>query len=342
MKSPQMALLALVPLAAAGCRADPGIALLERELRLQEDRIFSLQDSIEELNWQLESARRENTTLRKRLGLPGDEEPSRGADDEARGPDAPALQPPTILLPSQSEPPDEIPETLMPPDRSQSPAGPIQPGPVDAEGADTHAVDRTEGQEEPLVPADSSRVVQVLLSRSLSGGFDADGRPGDEGLAATLQLRDSQGRRVRAAAEVTAVLLDPALEGEAARVARWDFSSAETAAMFRSPGPDGGLRLQMPWPSEPPEHERLHLYVRYTTADGRRLEDDVPVRVRLASSHTPGWLPMEPSAPKLGDARPPSDSLRRPEPLARPARTADSSPPPARLHTPRPIWSPYR
>ena len=70
---------------------------------------------------------------------------------------------------------------------------------------------------------------------------------------------------------MSVVVLDPAFEGEAARVARWDFTAAETAAMFRRTGTESAIHLTMAWPGDPPAHGKLHLFVRYVTADGRKL-----------------------------------------------------------------------
>ena len=52
----------------------------------------------------------------------------------------------------------------------------------------------------------------------------------------------------------------------------------------------------MAWPADPPKHNRLHLFVRYVTADGRRLEANAPIDVALAGERQAGWTPAPPSA----------------------------------------------
>ena len=44
---------------------------------------------------------------------------------------------------------------------------------------------------------------------------------------------------------MSVVVIDPALDGNAARVARWDFTAAETAAMFRRSGAALAIHLTM-------------------------------------------------------------------------------------------------
>ena len=57
-----------VSLFATGCRSNRGNReLLTRELRLLEDEIYGLEDELDESLTRLDSARRENATMRRRL-----------------------------------------------------------------------------------------------------------------------------------------------------------------------------------------------------------------------------------------------------------------------------------
>ena len=68
------------------------------------------------------------------------------------------------------------------------------------------------------------------------------------------------------------MVIDPELTGAAARVARWDFTAAEAASHYQQTALAKGFRFQLLWPNKPPEHERVRLYVRFTTPDGRKFE----------------------------------------------------------------------
>ena len=110
---------------------------------------------------------------------------------------------------------------------------------------------------------------------------------------------------------MSVVVLDPAVldeRGKAARVARWDFTAAETASLFRRTDSSRAIHLAMAWPADPPKHNKLHLFVRYVTADGRKLEADRPIEVALPGERQAGWTPAPPSARAAdgGEFRPPA------------------------------------
>ncbi len=146
---------------------------------------------------------------------------------------------------------------------------------------------------EPIARADSKDVGQLVLNRMLTGGYNDNGKPGDSGVLVVLETRDAKGRRLEAPADVSVVLLDPAKTGDMARFARWDFAAGETAKLFRGNGVSRGMYIECPWPGSPPEHSRLHLFVRYTTRDGRKLEVDQPIEVGLPSENISRWTPAD-------------------------------------------------
>lgn len=129
--------------------------------------------------------------------------------------------------------------------------------------------------------ADNRQVRRITLDRVLTGGWNRDASPGDEGLSVLIEPRDAQGHVLPAPAVVLVELVDPALPGDRARIARWNLSPAELATTYRRTHLGQGFHLRLPWPAEPPKHDRLELFVRYTTDDGRRLEAQLPVHVSV-------------------------------------------------------------
>ena len=127
--------------------------------------------------------------------------------------------------------------------------------------------------------ADNSPVAQITLHPALTGGIGSGGRPGDEGLLVVVEPRDFGGNIVNAPGDISVALLDPALTGEQARLARWDFAAAETQGMIRT-GSQPGIHLRLPWTSTP-AHDRLKVFVRYTTRDGRKLQAERLIGVAL-------------------------------------------------------------
>ena len=78
------------------------------------------------------------------------------------------------------------------------------------------------------------------------------------------------------------VVIDPALSGNAARIARWDFTADQIAPLFAGTPRGEGIHLNLRWPASPPEHERLVVFVRYTTAEGDQFEASQSVLIDLA------------------------------------------------------------
>ena len=160
-------------------------------------------------------------------------------------------------------------------------------------------------------PADNSPVAQITLHPALTGGIGTGSRPGDEGLLVVVEPRDFGGNIVNAPGDISVALLDPALTGEQARLARWDFAAAETQGMIRT-GSQPGIHLRLPWTSTP-AHDRLKVFVRYTTRDGRKLQAERLIAVALNG---------------------PPPAMREALPDADPAQTAS--------RPQRPQWSPVR
>jgi hypothetical protein len=127
--------------------------------------------------------------------------------------------------------------------------------------------------------ADSAFVDHIALHPRYTGGFEADGRPGHDGIAVLIGPRDLENRPVPAAAPVSVVLVDRAMPDGAARVARWDFSGKEAAQHYRRSAKGEGIYLKMPWSAAPPTHGQLDLFVRYMTRDGRKLEAHQEIQI---------------------------------------------------------------
>lgn len=342
MKSCRFAVVGLVLLAITGCRSDPNVAVLERQLRLQEDEIYRLRGTVRDL--------RDCTVCDDRSVRPsrsGDADRDEGATRRRSGSNmSDEVAPPAAELPSK--PSNDIPDTLKPhsgsqpadvPDvpenllRPSKPIGPSMNGPMlERPGSEVssrpHDVRArlSSASAEPFTPSgNSQQVVGIALNRTLTGGINSGDRPGDQGLLVVVEPRDRAGRTIDAPAEMSIVVLDPSQrdeEGMAACAARWDFSAAETAAMFRRNGANRAIHLMMAWPGEPPKHGNLHLFVRYTTRDGRKLEADQPIEVAVPGQMSARWDPSEASdrSERFGEMASRFDSLRPSRPAWSPER----------------------
>ena len=146
-------------------------------------------------------------------------------------------------------------------------------------------------------------MAQITLHPALTGGIGTGGRHGDEGLLVVVEPRDFGGNIVNAPGNISVALLDPALSGEQARLARWDFAAAETQGMIRT-GSQPGIHLRLPWTSTP-AHDRLKVFVRYTTRDGRKLQAERLIAVAL-NGPPPAGARTLPDADARADGLPPA------------------------------------
>ncbi len=300
MKSWQFAVVGAIVgslVALAGCRNDPSIALLERDNRLKENEIYRLRSRLEELEEAVQASAPAATTSttpsdarRPRAATSGELPPEPRVEGGSTSPrsdatiprsmqrDSPppdTFRPPKIELPGEAMP--DVPNSLKVPGGGEAPRRVPAPG-GNSQSAPTSGLTLASGQ----AAIDASPVAQITLNPSLTGGINNGGRDGDEGLLIVVEPRDFRGNIVDLPGDISIALLDPALVGEQSRLARWDFTAAETAGMIRT-GTQRGVHLQVPWKSAVPTHDRLKLYVRYTTGDGRKLQTDRLIGVALHS-----------------------------------------------------------
>jgi hypothetical protein len=363
MKIRQAVVPALLGLFLAGCRSDPSRDLLERDNFHKEQEIYQLKGQVEDLERQLSAATAPQSSqpAYTRPTAPGEMPPDLGSTENSR-PGRPATRPGPALLPPSRQP-EESPglEPLRIVPGAESPAGELPntfrrpagttPGPTTSPSgamlwrpsdvrlasgvgdcpdfsADTGVPVRGSlGEKNGTVPfaaVDSQPVAQITLHPSLTGGI-GNGAGGDEGLLVVVEPRDFAGNIVPASGETSVALIDPALFGEQARLARWDFTAAQTERMLHT-GAEPGIHLRLMWRSSP-AHDRLKVFVRYTTRDGRKLQAE---RIIAVATGARGMRPETEVGPWSSDRA--EDGARSPD------RSSD-----LRQAAPqRPQWSPDR
>jgi hypothetical protein len=372
----------LLGMAASGCRTNLSRDLLEQELRMQEDKIYALQGEVEDYQRQLDACQLENQSLLKARTMPaaqgGKLRRRRIEVDEEL--DVPAGKAPPYDGPPVISPPDpNVPDGESPDDQSSG-----------ADGADSQSADEFDaaprsnmrlpsstsepGEHKTELPqfelpagdeapgddktAGDGSVRRITLNRKLTGGRNADGQPGDEGVMVVVEPLDSAGELLEVPGEISVVLLDPAQEGEAARIARWDFTAEEAAEHLKRTPLGDGLHFDLRWPEGPPVNRMLNLYVRYKTAEGKQLQVEKQIEVNpqgmaAAPDSGPAWTKTDKPFPG-GEAEASSDALA-PRAKATSIRPApEESAPKASSKAPRqterpksdrsaaPKWTPYR
>ena len=394
----------------AGCRTDPyvnaHIESVNAEYRQLENKLYVSEDENRRLQADLARLEEENRRLRG-----GEAPPSRGfrgrsapaidgsidlgpPEIEMGADTGPSVETPGIP-PVTSPPIPRSPETdgvprrtnresldpptiegpsFRPPAPGTNPKPPVTPAPA------APAVDQLPEPEPPTQdikqepePIDT-RVTQIFLNPLLTGGDSLDSEPGDDGLSILVEPRNKQNQFVPQPGTVSVVVLDPSKEGNAARVARWDFDPAATREKLNRVSSARGIHLRMPWPANPPATNKLKVFVRYETADGRKLQADREVNITLPGQYSHRWTPRPPDRPrrapeqvaaktaapsKQSEPTPanPEATPKPPTPSAQPtpatssvAESADQSKtapaerssPTSQATRPVPQWSPYR
>ena len=321
----QIVVPGLLGLVLTGCRSDPEIAYLQRDNLNKQKKIEQLQYRVDELEEALGGGAPAEPGIIRSMPEPGTTESSRVGPARARTA-SPSLPPggtnsqpetpgPGILhiSPGMEVTPGEVPDRLKIPSDGPPPQ-PISP-PADSSSGWPPQWGPAGGQPpvgpSAAVPADNRAVAQITLHPALTGGIGTSARPSDEGLLVVVEPRDFGGNLVNAPGDISVALLDPAMTGEQARLARWDFAAVETERMVRT-GSQPGIHLRLPWTSTP-AHDRLKVFVRYTTRDGRKLQAERLIAVALNGP------------PPAGREAPPDND---------PAQTAS--------RPQRPQWSPVR
>lgn len=349
---------------ACGCRANISHELLERELLAQENQIYQLEDMVNECGARLDSCHRENEALLAELGR------SRSGRGSAVQSETTIKRKTTVESRTTTE--DLSPPVVEPGVEGPGLDGPALPydGPPLISPPDPHVPEgenlakttpagmksRLARQGKALSAADGPLdevVTQITLNRKLTGGHNVDGHLGDEGVMVVVEPLNAGGDLVEVPGEISIVVLDPAVEGEGARVARWDFGAEEAAQHLKRTPLGDGLHFDLRWPHSPPTHRVLNLYVRYTTPDGRRLQVEKQIEVDPpGGADAPDrWTKDVPAGPSL------SGGKSAVEPSGTRAKTIQSTPdseadkqestarrdgeaPSARRHGPQ--WAPYR
>jgi hypothetical protein len=361
------ALISITCLAAlllAGCRTDPHvnahIESVNAEYRQLENKLYVAEDENRRLQGDLARIEEENRRLRGGEAAPAS---PRGLGSSRSRPAIDGsfdLAPPEIELGADTGPAIEapgIPPVSSPPvPRSPATDG-VVPRRTNRESLDRPKLEvpaiegpapkveveptlpllETKPSQLPPPPSQETKqlepepidtkVTQIFLNPLLTGGDSLDREPGDDGLSILVEPRNKSNQFVPQAGSVSVVVLDPAKQGDAARVARWDFDPSATRQKLNRVSSSRGIHLRLPWPANPPTTSKLRVFVRYETADGRKLQADREITISPPGQYSHRWTPRPADRPR-----------RNPEQVAK--LTPPSAPPTTTEATPDPTPNP--
>lgn len=295
-----------------GCKSDVHHSLLERELRLQEDQIYCLQDKLQTQCYELDQLTDENASLRRQLGIV-DAGPGGAAPPPVRAatpaqlptPAAPLLVPPSVEVPalgadgpaddgpqfgpaasqpakpatpsSENQPPSQLaPPTIegVPP-LPQASGGPAASRPI----RQLSFVESVAGQQQ---------LHHLVINRDKTLCYDADGDGRSEGLTLVVEPRDADERLVTAGGDLTITAYEPPQSAQQtdaySPLAHWTIPAAEAMNHFRRTSRARGLHFVLPWPTSPLEIPQVRVQVRLTRFDGSPLETEAIAQLQSATA----------------------------------------------------------
>jgi hypothetical protein len=373
MNACRYGLIAIVLLGLPGCSSGPAlnahIETLNNEYRQLEDEYYALEGDNQQLSLEFKRLEKHVENMGGDPDNAGDflrRTPARQRSTPRPSID---LEPPTIEFPSPDSPPAAAPPASAPPGPALMPD--LQPAPrpsslrkpeTELPGPPAELPSPPKLPETPSAPElIDPRVTHLHLNPTLTGGNDFDQQPGDDGISILIEPRNRHDQYVPQAGAVSIVVIDPAQPNESARIARWDFDLSATQQKLQSSRAADGIHLELPWPAKAPAHNRLKLFVRYETADGRKLQTDREIFVALPGEISQRWTPRAAVADAAtADASPqtpaqPPATVAVKEPAPEPAKPASAAPSKAKLIVPPPAlgdrplevkrspgWSPYR
>jgi len=171
-------------------------------------------------------------------------------------------------------------------------------------------------QNRPVPPAEESRALfraqELKFAPLMTGGWDRDDSPGDEGVCLLLTPVDEHGDLVKIPGETEIELLDLAASPEDQRLGLWKFGTEEVTQAWHKGVLSSGFLFRVPWQGLP-RREKVTVVARMKIADGRQFDANLPITIV-----PPGTEPIRMTDPPVP---PPID----PEPLS-PANDLSSSP----------------
>jgi len=156
---------------------------------------------------------------------------------------------------------------------------------------------------EPQTPQKSSpsepevidnKVSQIYLNPQYTGSANLDNTPGDDGINVLIQPQNQSGQFVPQAGQLTIVALDPTRQGDAARLARWEFDADAIQTMLSSQGNRRGIFLQLPWPGQAPSGKQVQIFVRYRQGNATPIQTRHELALVDSRSAPERWVRRSP------------------------------------------------
>ncbi len=294
----------LMLVVAVGCRSGAENDLVTRELRMQEDQIYAMEDYLSQYQQLLRQCRAENESLKSELAGDGDKRLAPAGPKGSSGPRAPAQPstPPGVAPPYKpgETPPVPPANDLQLPDvpllkettwnngeaSPDASATPVATESVHrdsllrvaaAEMGEDHAdapcqVEPALAVEEDASPAsDQMESADVPTSVRIRGEVVANQPGGGPRLMVDVEPLTQAGRGTSFVGGASLMVLAPSEEGAPRSLARWDFSPEDVQAIVAESHGETGMEFYLELPVETPVDGPVQLWARLVPEGGEKL-----------------------------------------------------------------------
>jgi hypothetical protein len=298
-------LIICLPLFIGGCKSDVHHQLLERELRLQEDQIYCLQDKLQTQYYELDTLEDENTSLRKQLGIV-DTSPNSIKKVPSPTPTQPLLVPPQVDVPGfdggdSSDTTGPVfgadPQSTFDGQKNSDslPSPTSEMTPPSLEGVPPLPQDSSKkGATRPIHQlsfAESvghqSDLTHLVINHAKTKCYDANGDGAPEGVTLVIEPRDADERLVTTAGDIFITAFEPTAKAQQSDLGRqfavWTIPAAKAHQHFRRTSRARGLHFVLPWPTEAPVATPIRVEVQLTQFDGTIIQTEAIAKLESAS-----------------------------------------------------------
>ena len=281
----------------SGCRSGGESDLVTRELRMQEDQLYAMEDYLTQYQQLLRKCRAENAELKHELNERGEELPepplrSRRPSSQRSSPGrtAPDLGPPTRRETEASPPtsPENIELPDIPPleESTQSESEPhvlaasavFDQDSMDQFEANIPEIEAaaqpesvTDEQEASMATHEASESPDIPTRILLHGEIVANEAGGGPRLVVDVVPRSGTGGAASFVGDLSLMVLAPGDSGQPQSLARWDFSSDDAQAAAEESDDGRAMRFYLELPGDASAAAPVQLWARALPADGEKL-----------------------------------------------------------------------
>jgi hypothetical protein len=257
--------------AIAGCQSNAQQDLVARELRMQEDQIYALEDYLAEYQQLICKYRSENEALRQQLA--GDEEPLPPRQTpRSRNGTSPTLEDPEIDVPpgTDTTPPEiEVPD--VPPLEGTSSSGRTRDVQLAGHERDASLAAGDSIAASLAAAVEPTLPQQLVQDVWLHGDVVENDTGGGPRLAIAIEPLDGEGRNTAFSGSISLMLLAPDDAGGKQSLARWDFPPEEVQSALVAGAGDSIIRFYLELEPDTPFTENTQLWVRLLPHGGDKV-----------------------------------------------------------------------